>query len=86
MLEKYDITSNEFTELIALYSSGPDVGDRVDYGMAQLCAVTATSAMGSKRAFRADEFLPKWGVKRDIVLSDQDTLELFRNIQAATDG
>ena len=78
MLERFDITSDEFTEVIALHVMGPDVGDRVDFGLAQLCAVVASSSMGSKRTFSAEDFVPKWGAKQEQ--SDEDVLEMFRQM------
>jgi hypothetical protein len=82
MLETYDVTSDEFTEVIALHMTAPEVGDRIDYGLAQLCAVVATSAMGSKKRFRASDFVPKWGHK-PAEKTDEDVKDIFRRIARA---
>jgi hypothetical protein len=79
MLAKYDVTSDEFTEVIALHMTSPEVGDRIDYGLAQVCAVMATSAMGSKKRFAAAEFVPKWGHK-PAEKTDADVVDIFRQI------
>lgn len=85
MLEAFDVTSDEFTELIALYVLFPDVAERMDIGLAQVTAAVMNTRLSGGRSYEPREFVPQWGRTR-VSMEDDDVLDMFRLIQEKTSG
>jgi len=54
------LTSRELTELFALHTLDPDVGERVDYAGTLIATVMANAHSTKQKRFKMSDFLPAW--------------------------
>jgi len=78
MLDRYDITSPEMNDLLALERLDPPQGVRSDYHMAVVASAVMNSRMGASRSVSPAELLPEWGTKKPMSIEQQ--LDIFRSL------
>ena len=64
------MSEREFTKWLHYFRHEPTEGDRLEYMIAMLCAVTLNATGRMKKPAKADDFLPKWGPKPKQTVPD----------------
>jgi len=76
-LAAYDLTSRELTELVALSTLDPDVGERVDYAGTLIATVLANAHSTKDKRFKMTDFLPSWRREKDRPLEAKDIYRML---------